>query len=148
MILWLLTYDPDLRPSAATALKHPFFNEMHFAKIPNQKRSNVMSKAISGAPLLPDKEQGGVRRNLENTKEESKGENAYSLERSKVNKERASSKLLRSIQKNCRRVSRRLAKRKLLPSTINLPKITTISRSKRQTLFDRANNSNLGKVSA
>ena len=121
---------------------------MHFAKIPNQKRSNVMSKAISGAPLLPDKEQGGVRRNLENTKEESKGENAYSLERSKVNKERASSKLLRSIQKNCRRVSRRLAKRKLLPSTINLPKITTISRSKRQTLFDRANNSNLGKVSA
>jgi serine/threonine protein kinase len=28
MILWLLTYDPDLRPSAATTLKHPFFNEI------------------------------------------------------------------------------------------------------------------------
>lgn len=98
MILWLLTYDPDLRPSAATALKHPFFNEIHFAKISNQSRAPPIPKTKI-KPVQTDNEQGGIRRTLENNKEESKGDNTYSLERSKINKERASSKLLRSIQK-------------------------------------------------
>lgn len=75
MILWLLTYDSERRPSAATALKHPFFNELHFAKMQSQenKRSRVINKVISGVPLTGDEtEQGGIRRTLEEAKEEVK----------------------------------------------------------------------------
>jgi serine/threonine protein kinase len=98
MIMWLLTYDPDLRPSAATTLKHPFFNEIHFTKISTQSRAPITTK-VKTKPIIPENEQGGIRRTLDNTKEENKGEKTYSLERNKVNKERASSKLLKSIQK-------------------------------------------------
>lgn len=88
MILWLLTYDPDRRPSAATALKHPFFKELHLSRIQNQDynlRAQHISKVISGVPLLPtETEQGGIRKAMEESKEDSKGENAYSLERSKI----------------------------------------------------------------
>lgn len=65
MILWLLTFDCDRRPSAATALKHPFFNELHFAKFQSQEnlRPRVISKVISGVPLVTtDTEQGGIRK--------------------------------------------------------------------------------------
>mmetsp|Transcript_10517 Transcript_10517/g.11800 ORF Transcript_10517/g.11800 Transcript_10517/m.11800 type:complete len:127 (+) Transcript_10517:888-1268(+) len=126
MVLWLLTYDSEMRPSATTALKHPFFKELlqqdsgikinQIIRAPQMSmesgvpklrsqdlelRTQVLAKAVSNTPLLSAEiEQGVGRQNIEETKEESKGDNAYSLERSKINKERASSKLLRSIQNN------------------------------------------------
>ena len=162
MVLWLLNYDPDTRPSAATVLKHPFFKTLQLqdnnlrinqrirppqitldSEVPKLRiqeldlRTQSLSKAISDTPLLNTvTEQDQVIQNFEEAKEEWKEDNAYSLERSKINKERASSKLLRSIQNNWRRVSRRMVQRKLIPSTINLPKINTNSRSKRKSRQD------------